>query len=431
MFNRSLAAHHMMFMRMMKLAKISQRNVLRTNWPLPDIPKNVSSISKRFIHKVDWRVEKVCCSNGYLVSVCLSQLLPKPPPLPFSEYNDHKSCIEHKVKYKRQENGGGRNKGLFVPLFALVLFQGKKNKEQEEIEKRDKKDKEEEEEEKRESQLITMIKLGILALQRGQLNKAEQLLHVALKAAQEAQNTQAVTYIFDLLANLAYQREEYTKAEKLFKDVLQRMFSDGMPEDDNAVVEISLKLASVYASRGDYEKAVEGFHFCLGTQEEKIKKHGENNVDEDTLLLWSMSMDWYARFLLNLQKYDLAKKHFIKAYEMSERVQGLGHPQTAVLLNDIGSVCSLQKNYTEAISYLEKAIDAARESQSQDIGSFYVNLGAVYLQQGMLLEAERFCKEGLLLARKMKNNEAVDEAKNCLQEIYLIKGEKSKPVVDA
>lgn len=61
--------------------------------------------------------------------------------------------------------------------------------------------------------------------QNGELNKAEQLLHIALKTAQETQNELAITYIFDLLANLAYQREEYSKAEKLFKEVLQRMFS--------------------------------------------------------------------------------------------------------------------------------------------------------------------------------------------------------------
>ena len=204
------------------------------------------------------------------------------------------------------------------------------------------------------------------------------------------------------------------------------LFADGMADDDNAVVEISLKLASVYASRGEYEKAVQGFQFCIGTQEEKIKKYGESNVDEDTSLLWAMSMDWYARFLLNIREYELAKKHFIKAYEMSERVQGPKHPQTAVLLNDIGSVCSLQKNYSEAISYLERAIDAAKESESPDIGSFYVNLGAVYLQQGLLLEAERNCETGLSLARKKKNEEATEEANACLHEIKAIKGEAKK-----
>lgn len=190
-----------------------------------------------------------------------------------------------------------------------------------------------------------------------------------------------------------------------------------MPENDNAVVEISLKLASVYASEGDYEKAVQGFQFCIAIQEDKINKQGEANLDEDTLLLWAMSMDWYARFLLNLHKFELAKQHFLKAYEMSARVNGPGHSQTAVLLNDIGSVCSLQKNYTEAIDYLEKAITAAREAQSPDIGSFYVNLGTVYLQQGLHGEARRCCREGLTLSRKMKNKDGEEEAEICLREI--------------
>lgn len=206
-------------------------------------------------------------------------------------------------------------------------------------------------------------------------------------------------------------------------------FTGGMAEDDNAVVEISLKLASVYASEGDFEKAVQGFQFCIATQEEKISKHGEANLDEDTLLLWAMSMDWYARFLLNLHKFELAKQHFLKAYEMSVRVNGPSHSQTAVLLNDIGSVCSLQKNYTEAVDYLEKAIAAAREAESPEIGSFYVNLGTVYLQQGLLGEARRCCQEGLVLSRKLKNKDAVEEAEICLTEIEkVIKEEKSKVV---
>lgn len=324
--------------------------------------------------------------------------------------NQHHTPLEGNMFFKdkgKNEEASRKRRVKMYMLLGLSLLSSK-----------------EEGKEEKESELITMIKRGILALKNGELNKAEQLLHIALKTAQEGQNRLAITYIFDLLANLAYQREEYSKAENLFKEVLQRMLADGMPEDDNAVVEISLKLASVYASRKDYEKAVEGFHFCIGTQEAKIKKFGEKDLDEDTLLLWAMSMDWYARFLLSIQKYEMAKIHFIKAYEMSERVNGPGHSQTAVLLNDIGSVCSLQKNYAEAVEYLEKAIDAARISQSADIASFYVNLGAIYLQQEMLSNAERYCKEGLALARKMKNEEAVDEANSCLAEINNIKKKK-------
>lgn len=315
-----------------------------------------------------------------------------------SVYWGQKEICMCSCKGKNRQETRKNRKWTYSSLLALTLFSAKS-------------------EEEKESELIIMIKRGILALKNGELNKAEQLLHVALKTAQETQNELAVTYIYDLLANLAYQREEYSKAEKLFKEVLQRMFSGGIAEDDNAVVEISLKLASVYASVMDYEKAVEGFRFCIGTQEEKIKNYGEKDLDEDTLLLWAMSMDWYARFLLKINKYDIAKKHFIKALEMSERINGPSHSQTAVLLNDIGSVCSLQKNYVEAVEYLEKAIEAARTSESEDIGSFYVNLGTVYLQQGMLTEAQRCCKEGWTLSKKMNNKDAAEEAEICLAEL--------------
>lgn len=347
--------------------------------------------------------EKVNCFN------ISGKFLLKSPYTPWSP-----EPASHKSHSHQHEPGGGGQGWRLASLLALSLISTKT---------------EAEEAEKRESELIIMIKRGILALKGGELNKAEQLLHVALKMAQETNNEQAVTYIFDLLANLAYQREQYPKAQRLFKDVLQRLLSGGMAEDDNAVVEISLKLASVYASEGDYEKAVQGFQFCIATQEEKISKHGEANLDEDSLLLWAMSMDWYARFLLNLHKFELAKQHFLKAYEMSVRVSGPLHSQTAVLLNDIGSVCSLQKNYTEAVDYLEKAIAAARESESPEIGSFYVNLGTVFLQQGLHGEAKRCCREGLALSKKLKNKDGAEEAEICLTEIEkVIKGEKSNKV---
>lgn len=304
-----------------------------------------------------------------------------------------------------------RNGMLNVPSALLALsFFGVKN---------------EEESEKKESDLINMMKYGILAIRKGELSKAEQLLHVALKTAQEGQNTQAVTYIYDLLANVAFQKDEYKKAENLFKHVMQRLISGGMAEDDNALVEISLKLASVYASMGDYEKAVSGFHFCIGTQEDKIKKLGEQNLDEDTLLLWAMSMDWFARFLININKLSEAKKHFIRAREVCERVNGPEHEQTGVLLNDIGSVLFLEGNHDEAIEYFHKAIDVARACKSTEIGSFYVNLASVYLQKGNLVEAERCCKEALSLSEKFNNNDSLQEAQNCMTEILNVKKEKT------
>ena len=58
-----------------------------------------------------------------------------------------------------------------------------------------------------------------------EFNKAEQLFHLALKTAQEQQNEKGVTYVYDMMANLAYQQEDFIKAEKLFKSVVQRLIA--------------------------------------------------------------------------------------------------------------------------------------------------------------------------------------------------------------
>jgi tetratricopeptide repeat protein 19 len=77
------------------------------------------------------------------------------------------------------------------------------------------------------------------------------MLHITLKLAQEQQNYDGVTYIYDLLANLANEQGEYEKAEKLFVSVMQRLLSMGVSQTDNKMIHISLKLANIYKIQKD------------------------------------------------------------------------------------------------------------------------------------------------------------------------------------
>lgn len=92
-----------------------------------------------------------------------------------------------------------------------------------------------EEDENKESELIMTLKRSILCTQREQYDKAEQMLHLALRLAQQQQNKQGVLYCYDLMANLAFDTFELDKAEKLFVSVLQMLLSEGM-QDDNLKV---------------------------------------------------------------------------------------------------------------------------------------------------------------------------------------------------
>lgn len=90
-------------------------------------------------------------------------------------------------------------------------------------------------EESPEDKLITTIKRGILCMQREEYDKAEQILHLALRMAQDINSKDGVTYVYDVMANLAMEREQFHKAEKLFVHVMRRLMSAGYTEDSPKV----------------------------------------------------------------------------------------------------------------------------------------------------------------------------------------------------
>lgn len=82
--------------------------------------------------------------------------------------------------------------------------------------------------------------------QKEEYKKAEKMLHIALKMAQDLMSFDGVTYIYDVLANLAFETGEFAKSEKLFINVIQRVLSQGIEPHDDKIINMSLKLAKIY-----------------------------------------------------------------------------------------------------------------------------------------------------------------------------------------
>ncbi|XP_075212030.1 tetratricopeptide repeat domain 19 [Lycorma delicatula] len=270
-------------------------------------------------------------------------------------------------------------------------------------------------EEDKESELIMTIKRGILSIQREEYKVAEQILHVALRLAQEQQNEDGVTYVYDLLANVAFQVGEWEKAEKLFVNVMQRELGAGLAKDDMKIIHMSLKLAKIYESLKQDEKAENGFQFCMENLQRRIDKSTE---DEDVLTLWAMTLDWYARFLQQKSRFNEALVFYKKAYDMCVKLNGEIHEQNVILLNDIGTITFLKGDKDDALDYMIKAIEIGKHLPNmEDFSSVYVNLGNIYLQKGMFEEAKKSCTEGFQNATRHKNEEGIKEANICLEEI--------------
>ncbi|XP_044015073.1 tetratricopeptide repeat protein 19 homolog, mitochondrial isoform X2 [Aphidius gifuensis] len=259
------------------------------------------------------------------------------------------------------------------------------------------------------------IKRSILLIQKGEYKKAEQMLHVALRQAQSIQSYDGVTYVYDVMANLAFEVGDIKKSKKLFTSVMQRLLSTGTMENDVKIIHMSLKMAKLCESSGEPEKAEDGYLFCL----KHIQDHAKLTPDdEDILILWAMTLDWYAKMLLSQSRLSEALDYYLEAYQLCLKVNGKQHQQTVVLLNDLGTTYCLLGQHDQALDYLFEAIEIGKQiPDMQDLSSIYVNLGNVYLKKSMHNEAKQNCTKALTLSKKNNDDETKIQANYCLDEV--------------
>ncbi|XP_061868071.1 tetratricopeptide repeat protein 19, mitochondrial isoform X6 [Colius striatus] len=173
-----------------------------------------------------------------------------------------------------------------------------------------------------------------------------------------------------------------------------------------------------------HKLALAGYEFCILTLEEKIAK--QKDLPEDVLpaeekantrLLLGMSLDSYARYLLNLNQLSVAQKMYEKALQISNDVQGETHPQTVVLMNDLATVLDAQGHYDEAYSYVKRAAELAKETQHPEEHMVLNNLAAILMHKEDFLQAKQVYKEALKQAQQKGDAASVQHIQEELAEL--------------
>ncbi|XP_032592607.1 tetratricopeptide repeat protein 19 homolog, mitochondrial isoform X2 [Drosophila grimshawi] len=117
-------------------------------------------------------------------------------------------------------------------------------------------------------------------------------------------------------------------------------------------------------------------------------------------------------------KYTEAKNLFKEALEILVEVYGTLNDASVTILNNISVAYVNLENYTEAKETLLHALSIAKElKDATQEGVIQANLGLVYLREGLLKEAEKFCKLAWKLGKSHKNADAIEQAEYCLNEI--------------
>lgn len=287
------------------------------------------------------------------------------------------------------------------------------------------------EEDEAEAEIIQLLKRAKLSIMKDEPEEAELILHEALRLAIQSDNKKAIIYTYDLMANLAFIRGQLENAEKLFKATMSYLLGGGMQQEDNAIIEISLKLASIYAAQNRQEFALAGYEFCISTLEEKIEREKELaedilSVEEkaNTRLLLGMCLDAYARYLLSSKQPSQAQRMYEKALHISEEILGERHPQTIVLMSDLATTLDAQGHFDEACVYVQRASDLARQVGHPELHMVLSNLAAVLMHRERYAQAKEIYQEALKQAELKRDEVSIQHIRKELAEL----SRKSRPL---
>ncbi|XP_018534564.1 tetratricopeptide repeat protein 19, mitochondrial isoform X1 [Lates calcarifer] len=313
--------------------------------------------------------------------------------------------------FQNSQRGGG---GVLWAAVAFSLFSNSDEDQRDEAQRK-------------EDEMILLLKKAKLSLIRGQLQAASSLLHQAVALAHQTHNNQAIIYTYSLMANLAYVQGHLDQAEKLFKAAMSFMLSGGTPQDDNAVIEMSLKLATIYAEQNKTELAEHGFRFCMESLEAKLDKQkdvpAEEHTEEqealrkETRLLLGLCLDSRARYRASTRHLNQAGQDYLNALNICRQEQGETHPQTLVLMSDLATILDLQGRHDDALVLVQQAMDLSRSAGHPDQHVLLGNLAGILLHKGQLDDSVRFYQEALSLARQAGDQEAVDRIQEGLKEV--------------
>lgn len=304
-------------------------------------------------------------------------------------------------------------------------------------------------------QIRKIVTDGMTLMQQGMAMQAQNAFHKALELSteflrsnkiDEKQHRNHQVFIFDQMANCALGLGFYEDAEVLFKDTMKLALSLGMKETDNAMIEMSLKLSTIYIYTGRDQIAELGVKHCITEQKIKLQRIESLNITEEdasdmtaadlakikqeeinTKVLLGKSYQNYALLYLKNRDFKNAKPLLELAIKISNDVLGPSNDQTYVILNDLATCKIMLKEYKEAEELLIDAVSLLRKANNALEAALLANLGALYIRTDCYSQAEIACKRGLKVAEKNEDAFLKAPCQSCLDKLEELRNkEKNK-----
>uniref|UniRef100_A0A0K0G1G0 TPR_REGION domain-containing protein n=1 Tax=Strongyloides venezuelensis TaxID=75913 RepID=A0A0K0G1G0_STRVS len=275
-----------------------------------------------------------------------------------------------------------------------------------------------------------LVKKAWFCTRDKKFEEAIQILEDVLKIAIESKNEEVITRVYSELGDTYYKMGDNDKAEEYYRAILQRYIEIHKYKDFHpAFITTSIKLATVFANKGNLDSAEMGMKHCIKKQmkvvDEHLKKHiishgayqeVSNVVDTrsfeftDPLALFGYALNTYAHFIINNRGEDMleeAMECMNESLKIASQIYGSRSMHIINMLNNFSLDCIMKEYYTTARKYLEIGIDRVINLTDNNdlIVRYYCNYAEVLLHTCEYDKAQEYAEK------------AVTFSKNCSEDI--------------
>ncbi|EYB99049.1 hypothetical protein Y032_0125g1259 [Ancylostoma ceylanicum] len=268
------------------------------------------------------------------------------------------------------------------------------------------------------------IKQSWLHRKYGRYREAIEILELALQEAEQRKELLPITRVYDELANCYYEMGNLEEALKFFQIVVNRLVTlHGKRDNDPEFIGVSLKLADIFAQKGQLDDAETGFAHCVRKQMQVVDEHmkkysvaqgalvedrhvvdSQGPIFTDPIALFGMSLERFAHFLVTYRdekRLREAEEYMDEVMKISYQLYGASSFHTINLLNNFGAALILKNRFESALKYLSIGIDRilyVNECASM-IPGYYCNYAEALFHVGRKAEALEYARKAVLLSK--------------------------------
>ncbi len=248
---------------------------------------------------------------------------------------------------------------------------------------------------------------GFLANQNGDMPKALEYFHKALKLQKEINDESGLAFSLNNIGAIYRNQGDILKALDYYH---QSLIIQEKLQDKKAIAICLNNIGAIYKNQGLANKALDYFSRCLNIQKE-IKDEGgiARTLNNMGFIFQSKGDDKKAMYYYQMS---------LKIYERLNSKQGIAN-----VLKNIGSVYQKQGDVKKALEYFNKSLILQQEIKDKlGITQSLINIGKAFLELGNINEALNNAKQSLKLSQELGFPDLVNNSSNLLSKIYAKKG---------